>query len=83
MRENLIVSSRGQITLPVSIRKRLGIEAGDVIILEDQNGEIVLRPAVVLEIEHYTDEQISQWSDQDRLTSEERETILRSLDKAE
>ncbi len=81
MRENLIVSSRGQITLPASVRKRLGIGAGDILILEDLNGEIILRPAAVLEIEHYTDEQIAEWNDQDRLTPGEREKILRNLGK--
>ena len=48
MRENLVVSARGQITLPAALRKRLGIDAGDVVIVEDRNGEILLRPAVVL-----------------------------------
>ncbi len=81
MRENLIVSSRGQITLPAAVRKRLGIGAGDILILEDLNGEIILRPAAVLEIEHYTDEQIAEWNDQDRLTPGEREKILRNLGK--
>lgn len=81
MRENLIVSNRGQITLPASVRKRLGIGAGDILILEDLNGEIILRPAAVLEIEHYTDEQIAEWNDQDRLTPGEREKILRNLGK--
>jgi len=81
MRENLIVSSRGQITLPASVRKRLGIGAGDILILEDRNGEIILRPAAVLEIELYSDEQIAQWNDQDRLTPGEREKILWNLGK--
>jgi AbrB family looped-hinge helix DNA binding protein len=81
MRENLIVSNRGQITLPASVRKRLGIGAGDILILEDLNGEIILRPAAVLAIEHYTDEQIAEWNDQDRLTPGEREKILRNLGK--
>lgn len=35
MKETLVVSSRGQITLPVRLRKRLGIKGGDVVILED------------------------------------------------
>ena len=81
MRENLIVSSRGQITLPASVRNRLGIKTGDVVILEDRDGEIILRPAAVVEIELYTDEQIAQWNDQDRLAPEEKERILRNLDK--
>ena len=36
MGEPLVVSGRGQITLPVALRKRLGLKGGDVVILEDR-----------------------------------------------
>ena len=45
MSQTLVVSSRGQITLPAATRKRLGIKGGDHVILEDRGGEIVLKPA--------------------------------------
>jgi antitoxin PrlF len=79
MQENLVVSSRGQITLPAALRKRLGIRPGDVVILQDRAGEIVLKPAVVMEIEAYDDEWIAQWDEEDRLEPEERERLLRRL----
>ena len=60
MQENLVVSARGQITLPAAIRKHFGIHPGDIVILQDRDGEIVLKPAAVLEIDTYTDEQIAQ-----------------------
>ena len=34
MSETLVVSGRGQITLPAALRKRLGIKEGDVVILK-------------------------------------------------
>jgi AbrB family looped-hinge helix DNA binding protein len=75
MREHLIVSGRGQITLPASVRKRLGIQAGDVLILDEHKGEMVLRPAAIVELEIYTDEQITEWEEVDRLRPSEREEI--------
>ena len=75
MREHLIVSGRGQITLPASVRKRLGIQAGDVLILDERKGEVVLRPAAVVELEVYTDQQITEWEEEDRLRPGEREKI--------
>jgi len=75
MNETLIVSSRGQVTLPAALRKRLGIRPGDVLIVEDRDGELVFKPAAVLEIDHYTDEQISAWSRADRLDDKERARI--------
>ncbi|WP_052464465.1 AbrB/MazE/SpoVT family DNA-binding domain-containing protein [Geoalkalibacter subterraneus] len=79
MRENIIVSSRGQITLPAEMRKKLGIQPGGVLIAEDRNGEVVLRPAAVLEIEMYSDQDIAQWEKDDQLLVAEKEAILKKL----
>ena len=78
MSETLVVSSRGQITLP-ALRKRLGIKSGDVVILEDRGNEVVLKPGIVLEIQHYSDEQIAQWDAEDKLSDQERAEILDTL----
>ena len=79
MSATLIVSNRGQITLPASTRKRLGIKSGDVIILEDRGNEIVLKPGVVLEVELYSDAQIAEWNAADSLDDEERNRIVDSV----
>ena len=79
MSETLVVSSRGQITLPAALRKRLGIKSGDVMILEDRGNEVVLKPGIVLEIQRYSDEQISQWAAEDKLSDQERNQIRDSL----
>ncbi len=72
MRETVIVSNRGQLTLPVGLRKRFGIQSGGPVIIEDRNGEIVLKPAVVMEVEIFSDEQIAAWDSADRLDDGER-----------
>lgn len=79
MRENAVVSSRGQITLPAGIRKRLGIEPGGVVILEERNGELMIKPAAVVAIESYSDRQIAEWDAEDLLMRDEREAIRRRL----
>ena len=76
MPETLVVSSRGQITLPAATRKRFGIEGGDVVILEDRGGEIVLKPGMVLEVQQYSDDQIAQWDADDKLEDRERARVL-------
>lgn len=76
MRENLIVTGRGQITLPVKMRKRFGIKSGSVLSIEEKDGVLILRPTAVVELEIYSDEQISQWGAADRMDEEEREAIL-------
>ena len=76
MPQTLVVSSRGQITLPASTRKRFGIKGGDVVILEDRGNEIALKPGMVLEVQQYSDDQIAQWDADDRLEDQERARIL-------
>jgi AbrB family looped-hinge helix DNA binding protein len=81
MRQTLIVSSRGQITLPADIRKQFGIKSGAPVIIEDRNGELVLKPAVVVEVEMYSTEQIAEWDRQDQLNEAERKAVLARLPK--
>jgi AbrB family looped-hinge helix DNA binding protein len=75
MKENVTVSARGQITLPAKVRRRLGLAAGGVLVLEERKDEIVLRPAAVLEIETFSDTDIAAWDKEDRLAASERAAI--------
>ena len=79
MNETLVVSNRGQITLPATLRRRLGIKGGDVVILEDRDDEIVLKPGTVVELQLYGDEQVARWNAEDALSDEERTRILDRL----
>ena len=79
MTETLVVSSRGQITLPAGLRKRLGIKSGDVVILEERDNEVVLKPGIILEVQHYSDEQIAQWDAEDKLSEKERAQLRKTL----
>jgi antitoxin PrlF len=79
MKENVVVSGRGQITLPASLRRRLGIKAGGILVAEDREGELVLRPAAVVELDTYTDEEISRWDREDRISPDERSRIRRKM----
>ncbi len=81
MSETLVVSSRGQITLPVALRKRLGIKSGGVVIVENRGNEIVLKPGVVLEVQNYSDEQIDRWDADDKLPAGERVRIVKTVTK--
>jgi AbrB family looped-hinge helix DNA binding protein len=79
MRQHLTISKKGQVTLPAELRKKMGLEAGGTVIAEERNGELVLRPAAVVEIDLYTDEQIARWDEEDHLDAQTRERILNKL----
>ena len=80
MGQNLTISKKGQITLPADLRKRLGLEAGDTVIAEERNGELVLRPSAVLEVEIYNEEDIARWDEEDRLDGQTRQKIVEKLE---
>lgn len=42
------VSSNGQITVPIEIRRKLAIKEGDKIMFFEKNGEIVLKNSSIL-----------------------------------
>jgi len=79
MSETLVVSGRGQITLPAALRKRLGIKEGDVVILEERGNEVLLKPGAVFEIGVYSEGEIAEWDKADELSEEERGEIVKRL----
>lgn len=81
MANTLLVSERGQVTLPAAIRKRFGLKGGGAIILEERSNELILKPAAVMEVEIYDDEQIAEWDNDDRLTEAERKQTRKSLER--
>ena len=81
MKDHLIVSGKGQITLPVSLRKLLGLGANAIVTAEEQGGRIVLTPAVVVEAVRYTDAQIAAWDKDDTFAPGQRAALARKLKK--
>ena len=80
-KSSLVVSPRGQITLPANVRKKLGIKEGGVLTIETRGGEIVLRPAVVFEIETYSDDDVSDFIERDKFSPGEKEKLIKKLGK--
>jgi antitoxin PrlF len=79
MSDTLVVSSRGQVTLPASLRKRLGIKEGDVLIVEERGNEVLLKPGAVVEIGIYSDDEIAEWDQTDALSDRERDEVRARL----
>ena len=61
MKATLTVTSRGVVTLPAKLRQSLGIKAEDQLIAETTPEGLLLRPAVTLPIEIYSDERIAEF----------------------
>lgn len=48
------VGKRGTVVIPSALRRRFGIEEGSLLIAEERNDGILLRPAIALPVESYT-----------------------------
>jgi AbrB family looped-hinge helix DNA binding protein len=48
------VGKRGSIVVPAKLRKRFGIEEGSIVIAEEKENGILIRPAMVVPVERYT-----------------------------
>src|SRR2546428_13911170 len=73
----LIVSPRGQITLPKPVRARLRLAPGSVLLLREEAGKIVLDPAAVTPVSLYADAEIENLVGTDRASLRERAPLRR------
>ena len=55
------VGKRGAVVIPASLRKRFGIEEGTLIIAEEREDGILIRPAVALPVEMYSDQRVAEF----------------------
>jgi AbrB family looped-hinge helix DNA binding protein len=55
------VGKRGAIVVPASLRKRFGIEEGSLVVAEEKEDGILIRPAVIVPVERYTPERKAEF----------------------
>lgn len=61
MKATVTVTGRGVITLPAKLRQALGLKADDQLIAETTPEGLLLRPAVTLPVEIYTDGRVAEF----------------------
>ena len=78
MKTTLTVTRRGVVTLPAKLRQALGIKADDQLIAETTPEGLLLRPAVTLPIEMYSEERVKEFD----AAEAELDRVLRSKKRA-
>lgn len=61
MKTTLTITERGVITLPAKLRQALGLTANDQLLAETTPEGLLLRPAVTLPVEIYSDERLREF----------------------
>jgi len=49
------ITTRGQITIPVEIRKKLGVKDGDKVIFLEENGRVIMENAAMVALKNAQD----------------------------
>ena len=60
MQTKATINERGVITIPAAIRQAFGLRANDEVIIEETEQGILLRPAVSVPLEIYTEKRIDE-----------------------
>jgi AbrB family looped-hinge helix DNA binding protein len=55
------IGRRGTFVIPARLRKRFRLDEGSLVVAEEREDGILIRPAVVLPVEIYTDERIAEF----------------------
>jgi AbrB family looped-hinge helix DNA binding protein len=55
------VGKRGAVVIPAGLRRRFGIEEGALVIAEEREDGILIRPAVALPVETYSPERVAEF----------------------
>ena len=63
MKTTLTLSNRGVVTLPAKLRRALGLKADDQLIAETTPEGLLLRPAVTLPVEIYSEKRIREFDE--------------------
>ena len=79
MKTTITITSRGVVTLPLGLRKALGIKAEDTLIAETTPDGLLLRPAITVPVEIYSDERIREFDESEKDLAE---AMLRPLPPA-
>ncbi|MDR2571438.1 MAG: AbrB/MazE/SpoVT family DNA-binding domain-containing protein [Oscillospiraceae bacterium] len=70
------ITMRGQITIPVRIRKRLGVRDGDKVIFVEENGRVIIENAAMIALKNAQDSFVGE---ADRLGLKNEQDIVRMV----
>jgi AbrB family looped-hinge helix DNA binding protein len=65
------IGKRGTVVVPVKLRKRFGLKEGDLLVTEEREDGILLRPAVAVPVEIYTPERKAEFLLNNAVTQED------------
>lgn len=75
MSVTVLISARGQITLPLGIRKKYSLEKDTPLIIDETGEGLLLRKASMVPIRQYTDEEIQSFLKEDPIREKDKKWL--------
>jgi AbrB family looped-hinge helix DNA binding protein len=76
MFEYVRVGKRGTVVIPAKARRRLGLEEGEMLVMEESAGGLLLKPVRAYEVEVYTPERTAEFMLNNAVTAAEFDDAL-------
>jgi AbrB family looped-hinge helix DNA binding protein len=73
------IGQRGVVVIPARLRKRAGLKEGDLVIVEQNEDGILIRPAVAVPLEIYSSERKAEFLLNNASTAKEYRTARRQV----
>lgn len=75
------VGKRGAIVVPARMRRKFGIEEGSLVIAEERNDGILIRPAVAVPVEIYTPARVAEFLLSNAVDAKDYRAAVRAVRK--
>lgn len=66
MQAKATINDRGVITIPAAMRQALGLKPNDEVLIEQTEQGLLIRPALSVPLEIYTEKRIAEFSSDDK-----------------
>lgn len=73
------IGKRGTLVIPAPLRKRFGLQEGDLVVTEERPDGILIRPAVAVPVEVYSRERVAEFLLNNAVDVEDYEAALREV----
>lgn len=76
MSEYVRVGKRGTVVIPAEVRRRYGLDEGEILVMEESEQGLLLKPVRAYEVEIYTPERTTEFMINNAITAEEYDAAL-------
>ncbi|MGA7884535.1 MAG: AbrB/MazE/SpoVT family DNA-binding domain-containing protein [Acidobacteriaceae bacterium] len=77
--ETTRIGKRGTLVIPVKLRQRFALQEGDLLVTEEREDGILLRPAIAVPVEIYTPERKAEFLLNNAVTQEDYDDSCRII----